>query len=467
MGDTGAAGVDEAFALEPVAAEVAPSSRRRLRMAVVLVPLAVLAAGVGVVLTADGEPDAAELLERATAALEDADSFHVDVANQLRSSSGDPGGVGIDTTTRGRSQIDVVGDDLHGRYESADPYMGSTYVDEVLTVGGHTYARYDDGYTTDGLSGWVEVPPMAEDFLAGDDMAWITEQLDWMAEDALDGELESFRLMLLLSGGGDPMVQDPAAVSRLVLDAEDPTFVESLADGGHRIRATLPPPEDLADIEPALPSVTLTLDVDDAGRPVRATFFAEEGSSSLDVEATWSSWNAVSPLVAPSEDEIDHTPWIDEDSLAALDPALLVAPTAVPGLELVSVSVWTDDPACPSLELSYSTVPDALLEGGIDVEDFDVEDFDVEDFDVEDFDFGDWGYLNVSVVPASCVDSAESSFPSFGDTIEVVMGDAVVRLDGMLDDPVLEQVQASLAPTTIEALAAAAETANLGWFAME
>ena len=78
--------------------------------------------------------------------------------------------------------------------------------------------------------------------------------------------------------------------------------------------------------------------------------------------------------------------------------------------------------------------------------------------------FADFDFLDVSIVPATC--SEDSPVSGFGGGEGFVLGDAYVSIFGMADDAALEEVRASIAPTTVEALIAAAAAEGPGsWFA--
>jgi hypothetical protein len=259
-------------------------------------------------------------------------------------------------------------------------------------------------------------------------------------------EAEQFRLALVAFGNFeyDGGFASPASLSRVVTGAVDPEHLEALPDGGQRLRAALPPPDEFAGLDPPLPTVEAVVDLDGDGRPRSAMFDAVDGGSSIRVEVTWSDWDAVEAISAPPEDEIDRTPWIDEDAVRALDPSLVVAPDpAPPGYELSAVSVYDYDDDCVDLSLDYSS-GDSTADGG--------------------------EYLWVNVSTVECYgeppfDDTAGPYPMSigGGYAEVLVGDAVVTIDTDLSDEELRAIAASLAPVDPEVLIAAAEGTG-GWF---
>ena len=155
-----------------------------------------------------------------------------------------------------------------------------------------------------------------------------------------DPYADSLRLELVLGAYLADVDGDPSTLVRVVTEASDPSIDEQLADGGVRLRTRLPAHPDMS-TNADLPAVDLLLDLDADRRPVLARFTAEAGTASSRVEVRFSGWGEAIGIDAPAESDIDRTPWISEEAIAALDPTLVVAPSVAPeGMELVAANVW-------------------------------------------------------------------------------------------------------------------------------
>jgi hypothetical protein len=184
------------------------------------------------------------------------------------------------------------------------------------------------------------------------------------------------------------------------------------------------------DVEP----IGAELRVDADGTPVSATVSVDLGDA-VEIEVAYD-FDGVEPVVAPSADQLDPTPDIDEEELAAFADTPLVAPAAPPvGTQLRSVLVLPAErtlEGCPQVQLVYAD--------GADVDN-----------------------LVVFLLPQTCAlayddtpyDQTYGGLPSRFDGYEVLFGTTVVQLDGTLREPEFEVVAESLQPTTAEALVAA------------
>lgn len=107
--------------------------------------------------------------------------------------------------------------------------------------------------------------------------------------------------------------------------------------------------------------------------PEPVWLLVESGRNSAAMELTFSDWNTPIDIAVPGDDEVDATPWVDEEELQSLD-IVPVLPSSVPeGWEPTLVQVmageeyygdeeYPDD--CQLLEVDHdqTTLDDAELE---------------------------------------------------------------------------------------------------------
>jgi hypothetical protein len=434
--------------------------------------VAVVAAAAAVVLLAgDDGTDPDEALQAAQEVVERSESFTFEQLAETSVSLGDPDGTGSDTTTRTLLTGTVAAPDRwHVVQDVGDLGFGE---DELLPEAFETIRIGDDLYSTgfpfmdSDSPGWVAV--------SAPDEAFSEAELGAMWDDAGYGDdddpyLDEMRLGVAIQAYLFDATGDPAAVSRVVTELTEPVVEEQRGDGGVVLRARLAPAPELAELGDVPPvDAVLHLDVD--GRPVSVRFTAASGSATADVQVTFSAWGSAPDIEAPPEADVDRTPWIAEGALSTLDPALLVAPTALPPtLELVSATVF--DPmamfgelgdeelgdvfgegdlpeSCPALTLSYASEGEVLA--GMDPEAA----------------FEDMTYLDVTVTTPACsplgmfeeltFDDELGGYPaSGGDGFwEVQVGDALLSFASTLGDDELAPIVASIQPTSADALIAA------------
>ncbi|MDQ3384941.1 MAG: hypothetical protein M3503_02850 [Actinomycetota bacterium] len=405
----------------------------------------------------DHAEDPADSLAAAQAFVAETGSYRLDITVESHITTGDPGGAGAETTTRAVTTGAVAGPDRWTMAtESADVMSAETFTDEVVRLGEDVYVRSSllaPDAATAGPS-WVRLAP-EEAFPTLDDVA---DSLSWVTEDGgpVDGPLlDGLVVETLLGAYLFDVEQDPTSVVRLVEEATAPVVVERLPDGGVRLRVSLEPVAEIAEVvegalDEELAPVDVLLDVDADGRPVEARFRGELGSASADLAIEFGDWGAAIEVVAPAAGEIDATPWVQEEALRALDAALLVAPTTVPEpLILTDVTVYEGSGEgwdCTSLDLSYDdrAEQDAPPEA----------------------DLAALPYLSLSVHPAGCWledDDAPFDLVLGGHPAretsgfwELEMGEAVVAIDTSLDDEAVDAVAATLGRTSAEALITAA-----------
>ena len=197
----------------------------------------------------------------------------------------------------------------------------------------------------------------------------------------------------------DMTTMQPTSLTRLVTEASDPGIEERLSDGGVRLRTTLAPIPELAGVaDEPIPPVDLLLDLNAADEPVLAQFTAAAAAPRPD-RGPLQRLGRGAPGRPAGRGHIDRTPWVTEEAIAELDPALLVVPSALPdSLELTSATVYDgevefDEPGCDTLEPGFES--EASMAVYAELDDFsDVEEAMEEG---EDFDF-DYLYLSVTAV---------------------------------------------------------------------
>jgi hypothetical protein len=245
-----------------------------------------------------------------------------------------------------------------------------------------------------------------------------------------------------------PVAFDPAQVERLVLQATEPVVEEELENGAVRLKVEVAPLAEIAAVaeEPIAP-MALTLELDGAHRPRSARFELRDDGNILTLELEFSAWGAPLRVDRPDEADVERTPWVEEEALAAVDPELLVLAADLPeGYELLSVEVDEDedeeDEACNAVEVEYATREDveAQLEdyeesGGPSIE------LSISRLACHDLTFDD----ELAGRPATDVD---------GGYAVVRMGDVAVDIVSELDPDELAALVASLERVTIDELLA-------------
>jgi hypothetical protein len=459
-------------------------SPRRLQLLAVVACLLVVAGAIAVVAKRNpGAEDGTARLAAAQAAVAAATSYRYEIRDTSTVQTGDPDGAGSEVTNRSVSTGTVAAADRWRVVEdSADAFFGDAGEPfEIVRLGDRVYSKGGFSDVPDGVEApaWMESP--AGEPLTMDDYLEMYEFMtdDTVAEDVgLDAfEVESdaaydaqWRLDVLLGAYLLPIEVDPANLGRLIEDATDPVVEERLPDGGVRLRAVLAPIPGLEEIDgEAIEPVDLVLDLDKDDAPVAARFsVATDGASSI-VEVSYSDWGADLVVDAPDPADVDQTPWVTEEALAAVDQDLLVAPTELPGsLALTGADVLEYDDDCWELDLSYSDPSESDIP------------FDLSDEEYSEA-MADIPYLWVSVLSRACSEAMDESpfdaqvggFPSRGDDgyVEVLVGDAVVTIDSDLDEAEVDALVASLRPTTAQALADAIpewarQWSSAGWASM-
>jgi hypothetical protein len=345
--------------------------------------------------------------------------------------------------------------------EYADVMLDEPFSDTVVRSGDDVYVQVSPIGSGPSAAGppWLRLT--AEEATATtDDLA---ESLSWMEDEGgagADPLADGLAVETLLRAYLLDVQSAPTAIVRLVGDAATPAVEERLAEGGVRLRVTLPPVAAIADMverasDQELPPVDVLLDLDRDGRPASARFTAALGAASAELVVDFDGWGSDVDVTAPAEDEIDQTPWLQEEALRALDAGMLLVPSSTPEpLDLTGIDVYEgtgDDWDCTSLDLSYED-PAALQ---ID--------------DLTEAELAGLPYLYLSVYPAACwlADDPEPFDRTLGSHParqvdgfwEIQLGAAVIEIDTSLGDDALDAFAASIAPTSADALIAASSEA--------
>jgi hypothetical protein len=325
--------------------------------------------------------------------------------------------------------------------------------EEVRTFGTTSYFRSDFDNSS-GLWQVGEIPPMSRQDLLDE----LESMHDGMAADgagddafvvtSVPGDEVAIAASVYLgglSGPGSDLATEPAGYLEAITDLGTPA--ETTREGDTvTVTAEVTAPDDVERAwgEP-LPSGSVALKVGPDGVPLSFTLRVESGDDVFDVEVRYSDWNVPRDIVRPGDDEIDRTPWIDEEALAAVPGIQLLRPTALPAgwsLDYADV-VSAEDSAegCQQVELGWS--PATVATGPADVDTFD--------------------HVSLYLLPEACAmryDSTPFTVGEFApipsregeDATEVLIGGTVVQIDSSLTGAQLAELVRSLAPTDVAAL---------------
>ena len=461
--------------IEPAPVHHVSKGPRRAPLLAVLGLLVVggLAAAVLVVRSTD-ERDADAALAAAQDAVADATSFRVKVRSTDVSVEGDTES-GSETTTH--STTDGEWSDGVWHMRSSDQYSAAEWITEA---DGTVYSRYDE-------EGEGEIPADAQweklegfgDLERSDAVGEMTEALgpdaDQLVEDEFAGEMAvSYATMLYLNGEGLTAVSaDPVGMGAGFgsgLGGEPTAFLDAIEQMGQprladsdTITATLQAGDDVTEeLGQALPDGHIEVDLGTDDLPTALRLRVESRGNSAALDVTFSDWNTPIEIVVPGDDEVDATPWVEEEELEAL-PFAPVLPTAVPDgwpamlVEVMPAQDYYDEGApedCQLFEIDY--------------------DEPVAD-DANDEAFEDAGYVwfyettldcAMAVDPTPFAPGGPAGLPSrtgsFG-TLEVLVGETAIEVDSTLEGAELDAVVASLAPTDVDAVVAAAGAMAADW----
>jgi hypothetical protein len=375
---------------------------------------------------------------------------------------------------------------------SADQYSG---YETVVAADGTTYERWSEGedttITPDQQWDRYEVPEAVEG--APDDVVeMITELAAMEAAPSFGGEgaddvdqayademAVHLAVLLYLGGGGlsggagigsfGPGIGgdggpggDPTAFLDAIEEHGEPTM------DGDAVVATLRSPDEVDEaFGRPLPDGELSLTFDGDDRPDRLVLRVAAERSSSELELSFTDWDSGLTVAVPGEEEIDPTPWVEEELIRALDLAP-VAPGAVPAgwaptATVIPASDWYDAPEdCEVLDLSYDEpLPADAFDEPPDEEGL----FDTETGYV-------WLY-QTSLDCALAVDDApfEPGGPAglphrssdAAGAEQLLVGETVVEVETSLVGAERDALVASLAPIDIEALVAAVAAEPPDW----
>lgn len=452
--------------LEPMGAPttiVRTGGSGRLRWAAAFVALVAIVVGaVVVVASSDDDVDPDEALAAAQELVEEAESYRFQLRQTSHQVTGEEGGSGSETTTRTVTNGAVAGEDRWSLSYPAnsDPYMEGMTASETRRVGEVVYSTGGDDEDLPAVGpAWYRRPAGAYSMTVDD----FAEELESFEDEAYgDGFDDQYRASLVLSAYMLPIDDDPSNLERVIAASEEPAVEEDLADGGVRLRTTLPPIPELeeASSDP-LPPVEVLLDLDAERRPTLAKFEVAIARASEILEITFEDWGDEVVIDAPSDGEIDQTPWIEEELLRELDPRLLLLPTALPdGMQLTNVYVFDngDEDLCPQLELGYGSEGDAEFFAGRDEEDISDEEYEAY--------YAALRYLSVSVYDPACMGDFADATPFEeqiaglparnvdSEYVEVQVDGVVVVVSGQFDDAARDALVRSLRLTTVDDIAA-------------
>ncbi len=312
------------------------------------------------------------------------------------------------------------------RYHASFGGLGPT--GEYVRIGQDLYTRTGSGADR----GLFTVAPL-EESLARGALLVLAQDPDG-ADFADDGVVVSIVLEALLL---DPVsVLDPRSVTpgRTDVDLQLP---DDIAAALATLGVDVPSHEIVTHRSgKRVDSIDLRFDLEDAG--------------TVEGVVRYNSWGEVDPeeIVEPSPEEVDATPFLDEETLAAFTDAPLLAPTVLPdGVRLAVALVLSPEEtveSCLQVELDY--------------------------VDIDDPDGG--RSFTLFLLPAACAtdfdpgpfDELLGGRPARGDGYEVLVEATVVqvaRSEGVTPEEI-DAMVASLAPVTAADLVAAVSATNAG-----
>ncbi len=235
-----------------------------------------------------------------------------------------------------------------------------------------------------------------------------------------------------------PVDQDPNQLQRLVAGATDLVVVDDRPDGTRRMLGHLPAFDEMAESSQfELAPVDLALTLDEKDRPLAAAFQVSRAGITVRVEVRFSDWGDPIQVDPPTAAEVDRTPWIQEELLAA-HPQLLIAPAEPPeGYGLTFATVGSPSAECVSVELEYSDEDQHRSVFGAPI--------------VTDEEFA---YLHLSVTTTACREALIGAGGASGGNRSVEVGDVSIAILTSLPVDAVDALVASLRPVTAAELAA-------------
>jgi hypothetical protein len=282
---------------------------------------------------------------------------------------------------------------------------------EVITIGNVAYVREATDESALEAEKWAELDPQSEDERAG-----IVRQQG-------------------LAAGAD-QVGDPITLLRIIGSVRNAALVRRTGDVSVVAAAIDPTQAFGSALGGQIDQARLELSIGPAGRLVRAAMTAKGSGESVSADYRFSRWGTAVTVAAPPKAELDPTPFIDEEDLAAFKDAPVLQPRGIP-------AGWVLDGA-------FVLSADETAEGCRQVE-----------LDYTDPDNPDAGYLTIYQLPVACADLArpEGSAPfaagrwsgyidesDGGSTAQIVVGATVVQAETDLPSDALARVLSDLIP---------------------
>lgn len=296
---------------------------RRTLLGVAVAIAAVLAGDAAALVAGQGEVDAATLLARTTAFVRHNRSVHFEGGVRLEERLGRRRDVGSFSVTR----LALEGDaHFSGRAHFTIDY-GDNHA-ELIVLGLRVWSR------------------QAERLGRLDDQKW--SRADPGAEDRRSGVVRPGR-----RADGDP--GQPQQLLRLLELGRRPHRVHRPGDGT-TFAVELDPGKAFGAFGEDVDEATLEVTVDDDGRtPLRAVLRVLGREADLAVDYRLSSWGERVAITAPALADVDPTPGIDEEEVAAFDEVPLLQPRGIPaGWELdVAAVVEGEGAECDRVDLDY------------------------------------------------------------------------------------------------------------------
>jgi hypothetical protein len=302
---------------------VTGAGRAVVALAVAIMLLLTGAAG-ALLLAADDTPEPEDLLHSAQRWVRENRSAHF----ESRSRFEDAQDSGASDRLHAEGDLAAAGFRFHLK-------LGFGFEAEVLSVGGKTFARQGEDEKALAKAKWGEL----EGF-AGASGAHTVD------EESLTG----------------PLPLTPAQLMDVVAHIKRPRLgADKDDDGWFQLTGAVDIDRAYPHAATALDSAQADLRVDRHGHLHRMLVKLEgpDGKGSADVR--FSRWSRPVTLAAPAPDQIDPTPGIEEEAVAAFKAAPLFQPVAIPAGWVLDTAMVTDpggeDGSCPEVEVFY-TDPD-------------------------------------------------------------------------------------------------------------
>lgn len=441
----------------PVPIDTAPSGTDRVTqlkrwlLASIMSLLAAGIVGLIVVQSPDADPSPADELARAQRFVQRTGSAHFEATQESVEKDGEDG-LGSTYTDRSRA-VGVL--EVAGRSQWIEE--DGTFAIETLVLDDSVYYREADTRDELGREQWAFTPRSSAVGAAGP-----IEEGDFASASMTMGAMDASHVIELLRAA-----RKPTRVRAGVIRAEvDVTKLEGFNDAFAFDDVDIPLPKMTVEIHSAPDGRLDQLSVETR---MQYPMFDDEEADEATRDATsvtntiirFSRWGDPVGIAAPARSDVDPTPGIDEEAVAAFGATPLLAPRAIPnGFQLLSADVIdgdVEDGECPEVGLEYG------------------------DGRLMDAYFADAGEeaaypatLSVTLTPVSCedfygaIDEADASpirlgrrsgqivrgdvsDEEFGLSIEVIVGATRVNIDSDLPENVVVAAASDLVPFDIAA----------------